>query len=657
MEPYQQPSAWTWPGMARESENLLRRCRNPIFAVGTGAFYLNKVAAKFIARPIRHVMPEVMCYPKPVRRALREVTKRHPDGPPLDSWVVMDAISPSAANGRDKLKLATGYYPFTESPSWEMVFEDPEQTESLHRWNWLLIRLTDEPFPEVQQWGLRLMRDWIGKMWRPMAGLPWESYTTGERICNAVLFMALSGGKRNGLAELPQDLARALIAMARFLAERLEYNGSKGTGNHVINNARALYFAGQALRAAPYTDLSVAILNNDLQRVVNSDGFLCEGSSHYHFLVTRWLLEMLWMSRITGERRVYGFLDPIASLMVERCWFFLVHQRQEGDWVIPLVGDVSPDFSWDWLIDLPWSSAARGLYAPEVLPSCPVKWGWRSLFDQKEKQAPVAHVPQATEQPKFQSFPASGWYRLDWGPITVFWHVEPSGASPFGSHGHCDIGSFCLYWDGVGVLTDPGRLNYRQEDPLGMYGISARSHSSVLIDGHEPFVCMTRSRYPRFYQSGNVEVRWFERADSFTMSLQHTGFCRLWGDRIVFSRAFRACRSELVIEDSIQGRSRRSIETYFQWAPGVEVSEDGSSGVFGIKTEAHKFQATFYSEPLGAKGRAGDLKWRLVRGESGPFPGGWYFPGYGEKIEATTLFFRCQTNLPYGRRYVLKWGH
>lgn len=637
--------------MDREWQNVLRRCRQPSFAAGLSLFLLRKIASKLYSK----VIPHVWNYPPAVRAALKRIGDVGKPARPIEFGEATELSQHFRFSEGDALRLTGGHLWFDGTPFWGMTFDDPEQTVSLHRWNWLLMRLTDDPFPEVQQWGLGLMRDWIEKMAGTMTGLPWESYTVGERICNAILFMALSGNKKDCLPDLPKDLTNALVAMARFLAEHLEYNGSEWTGNHVINNARALCFAGQALRVASFTHLSVAMLCNDLLKIVNSDGFLREGSSHYHFLVTRWVLEMLWVSRITGERQVYNLVEPIAALMVRRCWFFLVFQRPMGDWVIPLVGDISPDFPWDWLIDLPWCSVAKTLYALEVLPPRPVRHGWTSLFDGKEDQA-SAYVFQVIERPRFQLFPESGWYRLDWGPITIFWHVEPSGAPFFRAHGHCDVGSFCLYWKGIEIMTDPGRTNYQENDPLGTYGVSARAHSSVLIDGYAPFVYWWQAWYPDFYRGGEVDVEWHEEVNSFRFSIRHTGFSRLWGDSIILNRMFRVCHNQFVIEDRIEGRSRRSIETCFQWAPGLEVLEEEGSSVFSIRIDADEFRASFWSEPMRAGEHGAEPRCKLLRGQVTPTPGGWYFPEYGEKVETSTLLLECQTTLPYGRRYVLKWS-
>lgn len=636
--------------MVAEWKNLLLRCLSPVFAAKLATFYFTKLTAKVK----RRVFPPTVFYPSPIRQASKAFLGRKVDAGEI-------TVTPSRLldNGKDRLRLATGYYEFSGSPAWETVFDDMEQTASLHRWNWLLMRLDEERGPNIELWGLRLMRDWNLWMMKTRAGLPWATYTTGERICNAVLFLACTDPSVGALPKLPDEIAQALAVMANHVARHLEYRDPESTGNHVINNARALCFAGQALQIPSATELAAAILRNDLSRLVSADGFLREGSSHYHFLITRWLLEMLWICRITQGHKIPAIVEPLAARMVQRCWFFLVGQPLSGRWVMPLIGDVSPDFPWEWLIDLPWSGEAQRLYAHPSFSSPISRRGWAALFEDGQETTDAEEIHQragGTDIPTFQPFPESGWYRLDWGTLTLFWHVEPGGVPSFPSHGHCDTGSFSLYWKGVEVLADPGRLNYKENDRWGVYGISPNAHNNVLIDGHAPFIYKHSGRYPDFYRAGNMQVVWDIQRESFALSLRHNGFSRLYRYPIIFERVFHVLSDRLVIEDRFSGECRHTISTCFQWAPGVSVVETERPGVFKIEARAAQFRAKFCTEPMDAETQSADFRCRVLRGE-GSEPSGWYFPAYGEKVEACTLLLNRQATLPDAWRHTLRWSN
>ncbi len=534
----------------KESLNLIQYCavhRKWSTLLSVGAHLVSTLARGFQASPNR--------YPASVKAAFNSIrTSNH------------SAVSVEA---RDRPAHA---------PDWLRSYDDIEQTFAIHRWNWLQKESN-------KAHGLDLMRDWIRTMSSPRSGPAWSSYTTGERICNAVRFLD---------ADLPADIAVAIRGMAEFLSGHIEYNGPYATGNHVINNARALYLAGQSLQRPDFAELGLAVFKNDLSPLISPDGFLREGSSHYHFLLTRWMLDVLWMADKTHDHRAHEIVAPAARLLLERCWFFLVRKAATHEWSMPRIGDVSPDCSLQDLINLPMTDAALRVRPPE---------------DGEQPQR------------RFQSFPASGWHRLDCGPLTIFWHIEPGGSPRFASHGHCDTGSFCLYWKGAEVIVDPGRLNYKQDDPRGVSGISARSHNSVVVDGFEPFVYWRWTRYPEAYRTRNIEIHSSDEPDGFIFTIRHDGFSRIMEDPIVFTRTFTISTDELLIDDKFEGARRyrpHEIQTFFHWAPGSDALRARFSVDHGSSTES-----------------------------------GYIFPDYGQMVEAPVTVCSVEALLPHAARYRL----
>lgn len=635
--------------MDQEWLNVRKRCRQPLFAAALLSFWARQAGVKLFAK----VAPHTWRYPSNVKAAFHQMASDLAFGQRAAAPMPSGAFS-----GRFEsyeLDLAVGSLACHGLPDWSHSFDDPEQLVSLHRWNWLLTRLTVDPFPGIRDWGLALMLDWSRAMGAPKSGFPWETYTTGERICNAILFLACSDGGPPGLPVVPGELRKTLLDMACHVSARLEYGRPGFAWNHVLNNARALYFAGQALAVPSCSRLALAILRHDLPAIVNSEGFLREGSVHYHFLVTRWLLEVIWLARLTGDRECLSLLEPVAASMVQRSWTFLIFDKDRGEWTIPLIGDVSPDFSWSWLAGLPWSGLAQSLYGPPHLPEAPRQAGWGRLFGQERSGEGGERAAESAE-PRIEAFPLNGWYRLDLDRLTLFWHVEPAGAPSFVSHGHCDTGSFALYWDGSAILTDPGRFNYSEDDALGMYGVSARAHNNVLLDGLEPFVYKNPNRLPPFYRCGQVQVQWKTEDPGLSLWIEHAGFHRLAGDAVSFRRTFTVRPDKLIIEDQLDGRSWHTVETFFQWSPGVQVTKNGEGGGrFAVRSRNGDFAGAFWSEPGGASAEE-DSRWRHVRGEASPLSGGWYFPGYGARTESSTLIHESRTRLPCVRRFVLKWA-
>ena len=136
-----------------------------------------------------------------------------------------------------------------------------------------------------------------------------------------------------------------------MLTERLEYLSSQ-TSNHVCNNARALYLSGYYFQCKTFKELASEILFLELPKLITKEGYLREGSSHYQFLFTRWMLEVNYFARLASDLTLQAYLKPYLELLLKQCEFFLVKSNNGGRH-IPLIGDISPDFSVDWLNNLP----------------------------------------------------------------------------------------------------------------------------------------------------------------------------------------------------------------------------------------------------------------------------------------------------------------
>ena len=79
---------------------------------------------------------------------------------------------------------------------------------------------------------------------------------------------------------------------ANLVMRNPEYHGDLNTNNHILNNARALILAGSFLDSQCLFDAGCWIFTNQFDKHINSDGVLREGSSHYQYVVTRWVVDI-----------------------------------------------------------------------------------------------------------------------------------------------------------------------------------------------------------------------------------------------------------------------------------------------------------------------------------------------------------------------------
>lgn len=604
--------------MRPEVANYLRRCRAPAFALAAAGRLTARVWWSIMFRLLprtRH-----LAQPRQVKRIRRTFLALGAE-PLADALAVGDtAPLPSRA-----LTLTIGETRIERPADWRRTFPDIEETVALQRWNWLLRGITDDAEPLNRYDGLALMRSWIAECLGDER-FAFEAYTTGERIANGSLFL-----RRTGDGSIPADIAAAFRLMARQVAQHLEYYPAGQTGNHAFNNARALLYAGVHAGMPQAVELACAIADERIGRLVTTDGFMREGSSHYHLLFTRWVLEMCWLAREAGAASLEALLAPHAARLVERCWFFLVRD-EAGQWSIPLVGDVSPDVPPEWLLGLPWSAIAREYHDAGATPPAPTSPGWATLFGVRGDGGTASAAEGL--------FTQSGWCRAQRGEWTLFVRACSTDGSAVAGHEHDDLGSFVLFRRGRPLLVDPGRFDYTG-GPLSRYGRSARAHNTLLVEGMGPAAGGSTWMAPRY---AAVEATLTQRTDedAIVVMVEHDGFGRLANGAVRHRRVLRLSASGLAIEDQLDGTGTREVSLLLHFAPAVAPRDDdgmrwGWGGDAGMAVR-HDPRLT---RTVGTAGRHG-------------VPDGLYFPAYGRQERTHAIELRAWLTLPTSVNLALK---
>lgn len=601
--------------MTPEGRNYLCWCAHPVSGPLAAAKFAERAWWSAFTRALGR---RVSFEPREVRSARRRLEASAPDGP-------VTAPDPGPLPRRP-LTLARGSVVISDESRWLEDFADIEETVALHRWGWLLRGLTDDATRITRQEGLALMRSWI-RTCAPRGLFAVDAYTTAERIANGGLFLLLTGG------DVPADVAAAFRDMARQVAGHLEYYPSGFTGNHALNNARGLLFAGLLADQPAAVDLAAAIIRERLPRLETADGFMREGSSHYHFLFTRWVLEMHWLARRLGHPELEALISPHAKRLVSRCWFFLVRGPGAGTWTIPLIGDVSPDCPPEWLLSLPWASLACAVFRPEELPPPPRARGWGDLFG-------LEAGAQSSPATRTECFPASGLGRIDHEGWTLFARAETISGSLEATHRHHDTASFVLYREGVPILVDPGRLDYTAE-PTGRYGRTAAAHNTVMVSGLGP-----SADGPTWlagdYAGVRAGIRCKHDGSDAVVTIEHDGFRRLAGGAVRHVRVIRLNAARVTIDDHLAGSGERPIAMRFHFAPGLELELAGG-GTWRVGAPELSFVA---DERLKAQS--------VVRTDARA--GGLYFPRYGEEVPTSTLESSGTVRLPLEIHHEMRTG-
>ena len=526
---------------------------------------------------------------------------------------------------------------------WSKSLTDSEDEESLHRWNWSIYNLSSISEKDklgLISWTQKQHENWIEKFQKEISDnatpnqLRWESYTVSERVSNSVIFYHLALGGWPSV-----DISKALKEQVYFLINHLEYFG-KNTGNHVINNARAIYLAGVTFNCLEWRELAFLIIEREVPSMVTEDGFMREGSTHYQFLFTRWMLEVFYFAYIVVDKKMTDFLLSYINLLIKRCHFFLIYNKAEEKWRIPLFGDISPDFSPEWLFMLPWSNLGAPLVAPLSQYRVDSANCWNSLWN--DVSITDFHIDDKTNQKISADYPQSGWFRGHVQNSTVFLRVDKKLVPEYVGHHHNDIYHFCLFCQGYPVLIDSGRLNYNPNSKWSGFGISERAHNSILIDGLGS-IPRNNNLYPKSYAQANNRVNFVKKNESIAYSIYSSCFKRIHSNISVIRKIILK-KNQCIVEDIFDGKGKHQVESLFHWGDDVKVvSLDENSwrisfgkytGVFEI-IGINKFKSAHY------KGNESFLGWTVTE--------------YGNKIPSSTLVFKGMVDFPASVKYKLGW--
>lgn len=310
--------------------------------------------------------------------------------------------------------------------------------------------------------------DWWSS--RDARGLAYaDSYTLSERVCNLILLW--------NLHEPPEKLKNNLIHLLSAAAFRLvahpEYHGEDATNNHILNNARALILYGDFIDEPNYIAAGLRIFDHQFHRHVSSDGLVREASTHYQWVITRWVVEVGLVLRQRDEQ-AFGKLALQLAGMLDVCDCMCLGNASRA--YLPLLGDISPDFSPEFYGGL--TAFGRRVIAGTAVENVSAASGGLSGFWS-------SHFPGFGHRQQGDWLARDGsWARLERGPWSLITHADTHPDDNRASHGHHDLFSFELAYEGRPLIVDPGRGNYLTARDSEEAGILEEWHNTLMLNGY-----------------------------------------------------------------------------------------------------------------------------------------------------------------------------
>lgn len=471
----------------------------------------------------------------------------------------------------------------------------------------------------------------------PMRGVHWVSgIELGIRLLSWVWVRRLLDGWP-GVSALFEDnpvAGHQIRHHQRWLAA-FRSRGSSAN-NHVIAEAAGQLAASAAFgwfpESAAWGSAALRTLDEQLRRNTFASGLNRELASEYHGLV----LELGLAAALEAHAAGITVPDTTWLVLTRMCDALaaVVSVSRAGELRPPRQGDA--DDGHGLVLDGAGTDRWGSLLATGAALFGGRDW-WPEVTGTDVRTPLLAAlgkgVPAAPSRPKrrpahfadagltvLRARTGSGeiWCRCDGGP---------HGFLAIAAHAHADALSVEVRHDGVDILTDPGTYCYHGQPEWRAYFRSTVGHNTLELDGRDqsdsggPFM-WTRHARTRVLAADlpahGGTARWCAEHDGYTRGVTPA----------VHRRTVELNGRELRVADVVYGQGSHPARLAFHLGPEVTAALD-----------KHTARLTW----TGARGRRGavlelppELTWSAHRGEEHP-PLGWYSPGFGRRVPATTL--------------------
>lgn len=459
-----------------------------------------QIAGRVVAQLRRRVSSPSVAVPHPL--SVRPSAQGRAKWPSHDPW----NTRPDLLEGRFRFLNRTEELGWT--PDWSASHTPLLWQFNLHYFNYLHLLEPEERVALCQSW---ILSNRIGSV-------GWHPYPTSLRITNWC---------RAGMME--PGILESLYRQAAHLYRNVE---TYIYGNHLLENARALIFAGSYFsgqgEADSWLERGLEIYREQTKEQILPDGGHFERSPMYHAL----MLE--------------GYSD-----------------------VLNLLPDDHPDRSWLMETVRKMVGFLRAVTHPD---------GQLALFNDSTQEialSPIELEAYATAvagpgaEPR-SAYPHSGYYIYRDSDLYLMIDAGPGGPDYLMAHAHADVFSFELSIGGVQFITDSGVYEYAAGE-MRDYVRSTRAHNTVMVDGVDQIECWGSFRVGR---REAPEVSGFSVAPGkMSFSGIFHGYEDAIGDSITHSRKIElvASKRTVQIEDVVRGEGIHKAKSFLHLHPEVEV--------------------------------------------------------------------------------------
>jgi uncharacterized heparinase superfamily protein len=371
-----------------------------------------------------------------------------------------------------------------------------------------------------EDWHRGLIANWIAENPRG-AEIAWDSYPISLRVVNWIKWHL-----RGHL--LDRSALESLYMQVAYLRRRLEYHL---LGNHLLENAKALVFAGSFFagrRPDAWFEKGMKLLRRELAEQILTDGGHFELSPMYHAIVLEGVLDLINLGRVF-RRHELSQLEVLVQPMLT--W---LECMTHPDGNIALFNDSA--------------IGQAGTYRDLL------QYGQRLGLGATTERTKPLHV-----------MPASGYARVSFETVDAFLDIGQIGPAYQPGHAHADTLGFELSVDGERLLVDSGVSLYETSEERSRQRSTA-SHNCIVLNGESSSDVWSAFRVGR---RARVFARsWRSEHQSVVVEAAHDGYAHMSG-KPVHKRRWHFSRGKMDLRDEITGSGSHTVLSSFHFHPAV----------------------------------------------------------------------------------------
>lgn len=462
---------------------------------------------------------------------------------------------------------------------------------------------------------------WCTSLEVALRGIAWA-------LIHSFVSMRVEGGLF-AISKNPIELQESIFNHSYFIRHFLSRHSS--ANNHLVGELSGLYCISSVFCFGEVSSNWAQFARNELilelNRQVHPDGVDKEQAVRYHVEVMDYYAFLYAMSHAVQDPFPREVLDKLKGMAL----FLEVITPANGK--PPEIGDSDLGTVTRFVGEKESENRAvlNSVYSflanQKNGLSGKAFWYTTMLTGHRGDEAVVAtsFLVNAQSQPLLSVFPDGGYAVIRDKKYCLVFDAGPLGYPEIAAHGHADALSFCLAYEDLWWIVDPGTYSYHDEAELRDYFRGTAAHNTISVDRQDQSISGGPFLWTSHAQA-NLELA-KETGEQVVLQGSHNGYQRL-GVNHCRRIEWTTGRGKLIIRDelAVSGRRQNLLHFHLHFHPDVKLELIKDSLIASHSRQPGELRIDLDTS----------MDWSIFSGCKDPILG-WYSEALGTKCKTPTL--------------------